>query len=79
MDRKGDGSGEGADRVDDGRLDVEGHGLDLRLLDSRPDLERGFVQTRRLGTQRELVWSFERKAVVVRLGVRRDRDLDDFW
>ncbi len=60
---KGDGRGEDVDGLDgdgrlgDGCLDAEGHGLDLSLLDSRLDLERGFVWTRRLGRELEIVGS----------------------
>ncbi len=62
--------------LDGGRLDVDG--LKLSLLDSRFDLERGVVGTRRLGTERKVVGSFEGEAEVVRLGSRSDGDLDDF-
>ncbi len=75
IDSKGDGSEKGVDRVDrvdSGRLDVDGDGLDLSFLDNRLDLERGVVGTRRLGTERKVVGSFEREAEVVRLGSRRD-------
>ncbi len=51
----------------------------MSLLDSRLDLERGFVGTRRLGTERKVFGSFQREPEVVRLVSKRDRDLDDFW
>ncbi len=51
----------------------------MSFLDNRLDIERGLVATRRLGTERKVVGRFEREAKVVRLGSRRDRDLDDFW
>ncbi len=82
IDSEGDGRGEGVHWAADGWLDVEGHGFDLSLLDSRLHYERDFCLARRerrlTGKRLKMRRGGEGEAEVEDLGARCSGHLDNF-